>query len=275
MRYIIKIFSFLLLIIFFLGKPSGGYGLNPFTYTNINSINLENGDHLWMPEHYDNLFNKEKIKKITVIKIEDKREEVIKTVIYNNEFITVDYTTTDYSLSTSYEYDSWNRLIKSGFFTFEYQDNNSCKKIERNRYFQGKLQRLERFEITPSGYHITIENVNGDTATYDFILKDKMVKEISSNLWGRPSLWYKFEYENGLIKKIICGATRGQIWTRVITKYDGKNIVSMDFIDHDTKDKVTTWNFYNYDRHGNWTNAEQYSQNVLMNKYSRIIEYID
>ena len=261
----------------FLGITFDEYTPNPFSYSVISEVSFVDGNSFRMPEHYKNLFNKQKVKKLTVIDATGNKEKRINTVIYNNGLITSDdYSPSDVRPPGGYEYDTKNRLIKFEFFTIEYSENNSSQLIERRLYCEGEFQKTERIVSTSNGYRIENERSGGSTSEDDFIFENNLIKEVNTFLWGKPSLWYKFEYENGLVKQITGGTDfLGHTWTRTITKREGNNIISMDLIDITKKNPTYTWNFYNYDKYDNWTIAEMIGQNKILLKYVRDIEYID
>ena len=275
-------YSMLLAIVFsfiFLGNDFDVYSQphNQFSYSNITERNLDNGNSLWLPEHYENLFNKQKVNKMTVYEINGGKEDLKGAVVYQNGLPIINAFPDDATLSRNYEYDDKGRLVRYDPFFYEYPEKDSGQLIERRRYFNGDFQQTEKIEVISSGYRVLVEEKGGYTRSCDFIFENNLLRKINTYLGGSPSLRYEFEYENGNIKKIALITSRGIVrTTRTITERDGENIISMESTDDSYSiGTVFTYKFYNYDRYGNWSIAESYRNDTLVEKYIRNIEYID
>jgi len=268
-----KCFKLLLAILSFalLGNDFDINSRNPFSYTVLTQTNFDDGNSLFVPESHRNLFNKQKVNRMTVREINNGRERLIGSFVYRNGLISIDASPSDDTLSAEYEYDDKRRLVRHDRFLYEYPESDSGQFIERVTYFNGAYQKTERVEAIPSGYRVSQVNTGGSMSA-DFIFENSLLKEVNTFLRGNPLLRYIFEYENGDLKEIKLITSRGVVSsTRTVTERSGGNIISMEF----GTGTVSTYKFYDYDRYGNWGTAERYTNNVLVEKTIRDIEYVD
>jgi hypothetical protein len=256
----------------------------------IDSVDLLTGNSPSTPNSYLNFFEREKVITLTINETryndeyaKDGIREIQRINRYENELlISSYYSLHDIDPNELYDYDSLGRRIKSGRdFTYSYSENNIPNERERTVYLRGKYHSTEIIRVTENGYEVYTRRSDGSEASRKFIYENGLLMHIISGYpkEGYEWNWVDFTYENALLNDIVV-ATSKKDDIRSITKvlaYDGNNMLEMEqhrFFQQGTVEVLEHWKFMNYDEHGNWHDAECYSNDgILTMKYHRDIEY--
>jgi hypothetical protein len=261
--------------------------LKAFVYINPKERNIETGE--FYQDIVDNSFvkNTERIKAVEIT-IDDT--DIFKHT-YSNGLIASEYSTAyeeydnlDEIGTYKYEYDDNDRIIRCGFWTIVYPEENNPSEegYKRDVYLNGVKYYTEMINTIESGYEIIrYDFSNKALGPTRFVMENDRLKEIVLTDGGRPFYWYLYTYDaDGNLTKIeVAWHDKNTIVeTREVVERKGAQIIKVEQKTYDEEqDKYHLKECYysGYDEYGNWTKSETYINGELNETVIRKIEYIE
>lgn len=259
---------------------------NQMTWWTGQCKDLNTGNDYLSLEHYDNFFNREKLKTVTisVTKTKSPKHDISRIFDSGGLLVKEEEKYGEKSIKT-YKYDKKNRVVGyNDNVLYSYESDKERTIISKNKNGTETEKFCSIKELT-NGYSVeenTPSSFSTSSATFEYD-GDNLVKVIEKNEYGqyRKSTYInevEYTYEAGLLKFIeyrVGENKRIDVRTE-ITKYDNNgNIMQLRRLTDYSKDKVYEYiyDFSDYDEHGNWHKYVCYCDGAFYGTATRDIEY--
>ena len=237
-----------------------------FLYPNYNTVfDYRNGINLEQIAHYENIVNKQLVKRVVITIIDDDKHEYFEG-FYENGLLKKEVSHAHDLNISERMYDDKSRLIKSSN-DFEWKYNSA---YSREYYYKGMLKtREEVFEndfltkITRNNFTISLKT--GETVPWGkneeefyYNSNNHLIRYIENswNAKGEKSKFSKklfFYYDaNEKLEKIITAYTNDDIRNIVIIFYDEEGLMKKISVSDGNSNLQYEVEFFDYDKYENW-----------------------